>query len=147
MCPWSVHWDTFFFFVLQLGGMRQTGFLCHVLCHGLHPQDQALTSRDLQNQDPHRLSSFNSFFYFILIFGARVSLCGPGWPGTCYGTKVAHRDPPAPVTRVLRLKAGTTMTTDLFLSWLSQVFSQSDGNLTNTVINKNVLNEWMFYKH
>jgi hypothetical protein len=50
------------------------------------------------------------FFFFFLVFRDRVSLCIPGCPGTHSVDQAGLelRNPPAPASRVLGLKACTT---------------------------------------
>lgn len=44
-----------------------------------------------------------------------VSICSCGWPGTCYVLQETHRNSPASLSQLLKLKACATMA-DLVLS-------------------------------
>ena len=63
-----------------------------------------------------KFASLGFFFFFlvlvlVLIFQDKVSLCSPGCPGTHFVDQADHklRNPPASASRVLVLKAWTTM--------------------------------------
>jgi hypothetical protein len=59
------------------------------------------------------------FFFLLLVFRDRVSLCSPGYPGTHSVDQAGLelRNPPASASRVLGLKACTT-TVGLYFSFL-----------------------------
>jgi hypothetical protein len=70
-------------------------------------------TRKLRQTTPSRTRGFmycESFFFFVLFFRDRVSLCSPGCPGTHFVDQAGLelRNPPASASRVLGLKACAT---------------------------------------
>jgi hypothetical protein len=68
--------------------------------------------------------SFSFFFFSFLIFRDRVSLCSPGCPGTHSVDQAGLelRNPPAPASQVLGLKACATTPGSLFLLTLTFIY-------------------------
>jgi hypothetical protein len=72
----------------------------------------------------HLLKDFNFLFFFLfffLVFLDRVSLCGPGCPGTHFVDQAGLelRNPPASASHVLGLKACATTACKTFNFQLS----------------------------
>jgi hypothetical protein len=64
----------------------------------------------------------NVFFSFVLLFQDRVSLCSPGCPGTHSVDQAGLelRNPPAPASRELGLKACATTTQQMSSSFVEE---------------------------
>jgi hypothetical protein len=75
------------------------------------------------NQRLHvtKSSLFFSFLFFFFSFWDRVSLCSPGYPGTCSVDQAGLelRDPPASPSWVLELKVWTA-------TWPHKMFSMKE---------------------
>ena len=73
--------------------------------------DPLFTEQQQQQQRKFRVKCTTWFIWFwFLVFGDKVSLCSPGYPGT-YSVEQAGlelRDPRASASQVLGLKACTT---------------------------------------